>query len=128
MCALAVAGLLGCGGAREPGPSPAQQPDSLLIAIAAVSAPARQDLWRDLSASAQQALDSANVLFRTKHYPEALGFYRLTASRSPGDPTALFGIYMVAQATKNVRLGDSAMAVLRSMGMGDQLPAHPTTR
>lgn len=112
-----------CAGSGEATPRPSD--DSVIIAVAAANAPARNDPWGDLSPEAHAALDSGNASFRAKRYADALAQYRLTAKRAPGDPTALLGMYMVAQATKDARLGDSVIAVLRAMGMDDA--THPAT-
>jgi hypothetical protein len=90
-------------------------PKTPLAALAADSgaAPAaEQDI---LTPAAQAAVDSGNVLFRARRYPQALSRYRAAAVLAPQSPTPLFGIYMVAQATANTRLLDSAVAELRRL-------------
>ena len=76
-----------------------------------------------INASARPALDSGNALFRNKNFPGALAQYRLAAERAPEHAAPLFGIYMVAQATGNARLADSALAGIQSR-TGDD-PASP---
>lgn len=78
---------------------------------------------RDLPLGARVALDSGNALFRAKRYPEALAQYRLATKRAPDDAAAYFGIYMVASATKEQALADSALAAMRARGMA--APAGP---
>ena len=68
----------------------------------------------ELTADARIALDSGNALFRKKAYSAALEQYRLSSSRSPKHAAPYFGIYMVAQATKNASLADSALANIRA--------------
>ena len=63
--------------------------------------------------AAKAALDSGNALYRLKKYPQALAQYRLAADRAPQHAAPLFGIYMVARATSNPALADSAMAGIR---------------
>ena len=67
-----------------------------------------------LGPDAKVALDSGNALFRKKAYPAALAQYRLAAARAPRHAAPFFGIYMVAQATANKVLADSALANIRA--------------
>jgi hypothetical protein len=64
--------------------------------------------------AAQAALDSGNSLFRRKAYAEALVKYRASAELAPQHSAPLFGIYMVAGATGNKALADSALAGIRA--------------
>jgi hypothetical protein len=68
----------------------------------------------ELAPEAKVALDSGNALFRKKAYTAALAQYRLASMRSPRHAAPYFGIYMVAQATKNTKLADSALANIRA--------------
>lgn len=61
-----------------------------------------------ISAVARAALDSGNVAFRMKQYDRALGYYRKAAQAAPAHASPWFGIFMVAQATGNTVLRDSA--------------------
>jgi hypothetical protein len=63
------------------------------------------------------ALDSGNALYRLKKYSDALVQYRLATKRAPDDASGYFGIYMVADATKNRPLLDSAVVALQARGM-----------
>ena len=63
----------------------------------------------DLAPAARVALDSGNVAFKAKNYPEALRLYRVAADAAPRHAAPWFGVYMVAKATGNAALGDSAM-------------------
>jgi hypothetical protein len=66
-----------------------------------------------LGPGAKAALDSGNVLYRARKYPAALAEYRVAADLAPQHPAPLFGVYMVAQATGNTGLADSAMAEIK---------------
>jgi hypothetical protein len=84
-----------------------------------------------LGPEAKAALDSGNVFYRRKSYPQALTQYRLASDRAPQHSAPLFGIYMVARATNDSALADSAMAGIRArngplapMGVG---APHPMT-
>ena len=74
---------------------------------------AMQEAHSLLGPDAKAALDSGNALFRKKAYPEALAQYRLASDRAPQHSAPLFGIYMVARATNNGALADSALAGIR---------------
>lgn len=63
----------------------------------------------DLTPAARFALDSGNVAFKAKNFPEALRLYRVAADAAPRHAAPWFGVYMVAKATGNAALGDSAM-------------------
>jgi hypothetical protein len=63
--------------------------------------------------AAKTALDSGNVLFRKKAYAPALTEYRLAATLAPQHAAPLFGIYMVARATNNTAMADSALIGIR---------------
>jgi hypothetical protein len=67
-----------------------------------------------LGPEAKLALDSGNALYRRKAFAPALLEYRLAADRAPQHSAPLFGIYMVARATNNDALADSAMAAIRA--------------
>jgi alkanesulfonate monooxygenase SsuD/methylene tetrahydromethanopterin reductase-like flavin-dependent oxidoreductase (luciferase family) len=69
-------------------------------------------------------VDSGNVLYRARRYPEALVQYRRTVERSPDDVTGYFGVYMVAVATNDHALADSALVKLKSMGMTEPVGPH----
>lgn len=66
-----------------------------------------------LGPDARAALDSGNALFRKKAYAEALAQYRSASSLAPQHSAPLFGIYMVARATNNPVMADSALAGIR---------------
>ena len=67
-----------------------------------------------LGPAAKAALDSGNVLFRRKAYDQALVEYRLAAELAPQHTAPLYGIRMVAAATNNRALLDSATAGMRA--------------
>jgi hypothetical protein len=72
--------------------------------------------------AAKAALDSGNVLFRHKAYAAALAQYRAASALAPQHSAPLFGIYMVARATHNPVMADSALAGIRLRG-GAMTPA-----
>lgn len=74
-----------------------------------------------LGGSAKVALDSGNALFRAKVYDAALTQYRRAAAEAPQHAAPLFGIYMVARATNNKTMADSAMAGIRAR---NAVPPH----
>jgi hypothetical protein len=63
-----------------------------------------------LGPQAKEALDSGNTLFKQRAYADALGQYRAAAALAPQHAAPLFGIYMVARATNNAPMADSAPA------------------
>jgi hypothetical protein len=79
-----------------------------------------------LGPEAQKALDSGNVLFRKKAYAPALAQYRLASAHAPNHAAPYIGINMVAQATGNKALGDSALAAIRERGGAPAMLQHPS--
>lgn len=75
----------------------------------------------ELSPASKSLLDSGNVLFRKKAYAAALIQYEAAAKASPRHAAPLFGVYMVARATSNTALADSAMAGIRAR---NAVPPH----
>lgn len=63
-------------------------------------------------------LDRANAAFRAARYDEALEGYRAAAAAAPDEAAPWYGVYMVAQATKDQALADSAMAAVRARARG----------
>jgi hypothetical protein len=63
--------------------------------------------------AARAALDSGNAFFRRKSYAAALVQYRVASALAPGHAAPLFGIYMVARATNNAAMADSALDGIR---------------
>lgn len=112
LLAVTVAAALACSEGKEPAPKTplseptAQRGGGLTAGFAGT-----------MSAEARVALDSGNALYRAKKYADALAQYRIAAQRAPEDPAPYFGIYMVAGATGNKRLEDTAQAALRARGM-----------
>ena len=66
-----------------------------------------------LGEGAKAALDSGNVLFRKKQYAPALVLYRSASDLAPQHAAPLFGVYMVARATNNPKLADSALVEIK---------------
>lgn len=62
---------------------------------------------------AKAALDSGNALYRKKQYAAALIHYREASELAPQHAAPFFGIYMVARATGNAAMADSALADIR---------------
>lgn len=121
---VTVALILACGSQPEASKASASPPP----AHPRPQSTSPADTTPDLPPAARVALDSGNALFRAKRYAEALAQYRLTAQRSPGDPTAYMGVYMVADATKNRALADSAIAILHAMGIVASSGPHTTPK
>jgi hypothetical protein len=66
-----------------------------------------------LGPAAKAELDSGNIYFRKKAYREALARYRSASTLAPQHAAPLFGIYMVARATHDTAMADSALAGIR---------------
>jgi hypothetical protein len=120
---LVAAMIAACGRGAET-PRTAATTSAISAAIAPAKASDTADTSPELPADARVSLDSGNALYRAKRYADALVQYRLTARRAPGDPTAYYGIYMVAEATKNRALADTASAALTARGALAPMP-HP---
>lgn len=84
---------------------------------------ARERAHALLGPAAKAALDSGNVLFRKKAYDQALAQYRAAAELAPQHSAPLFGIYMVARATNNKAMADSALDGIRRRN--GPMPAGP---
>lgn len=106
--------MVACGGGKEPPKTPLSE-GSTPSGPGPTVHPTGDT--RDLPLGARIALDSGNALYRAKRYAEALTQYRLAAKHAPEDAAAYFGWYMVAEATKNKPLADSASAAIRARGM-----------
>jgi hypothetical protein len=63
--------------------------------------------------AAKAALDSGNALFRKKAYAPALAQYRAAGDLAPQHAAPLFGVYMVARATNDSKLADSALVEIK---------------
>lgn len=75
-----------------------------------------------IAPAAAVALDSGNDLFRKKAYGPALAQYRAAAALAPENAAPLFGIYMVARATNDAKLADSALAGIRARARASAVP------
>ncbi len=84
------------------------------------NAPLRE-LPPGLNAVAAARLDSGNVAFRVKQYDVALRYYRGAAEAVPNHAAPWYGMYMVAQATKNTALADSALKAVAIRNGGGEL-------
>lgn len=114
LAAAVIALGTGCGGSNDAPKTPLSDLSSQ---------PAADE--RRMPHDALIALDSGNALYRLKKYADALVQYRLAAKRAPDDGAAYFGIYMVADVTKNRPLLDSTVATLKAKGMSPPMGAHP---
>jgi hypothetical protein len=74
-----------------------------------------------LTPLAAAQLDSGNVAFRAQRYDEALKFYRAASNTVPEHASPWYGIYMVAQATGNQGLADSASRAVSRRDTGGEL-------
>ena len=74
---------------------------------------ANRNLNGGLGPAARAALDSGNASYRLKNYSDALRHYRAAALSAPEQAAPWFGIYMIAQATGDKSLADSATAEVR---------------
>ena len=101
------------------------EPPKVPLGRAADSARAEQQAHALLGPAAKAALDSGNVLFRKKNYQEALAQSRAASALAPQHAAPVFGIYMVARATHNKAMADSALAQNRLRNA--PLPGAPHT-
>jgi hypothetical protein len=74
-----------------------------------------QPMQPTITGEARVALDSANALFRSRAYDQALAQYRRSAELAPREMAPLLGIMMVADATNDARLRESTMAAMRAL-------------
>lgn len=101
-----------------------------LAEVVGNSAASENAIPAGLTALSAAHLDSGNVSFRARQYDAALRYYRAAAADVPSHPAPWYGILMVAQATGNTALTDSAtQAVAKRSGGGELLesgsaPAH----
>lgn len=70
-------------------------------------------------------LDSGNVAFRLKQFAVAQAYYEKAAAEVPDQAAPWYGVYMVAQATKNQKLADSAMKMVSTKSGGGDLMGSP---
>jgi hypothetical protein len=118
--------LLGACSGKKPEAAPPAAPTTAGATGAAMS-PTSTDMER-------LVLDSANTMFRAKNYAAALEGYRRAAAVAPDDIAPWFGVYMVAAATKDKALGETASAEMKARGgapsEGDTatLKAHQGTK
>ncbi len=68
-----------------------------------------------LPAAVVAALDAGNAAYRAKDMDKALASYREAIAAAPGQASPWFGVYMVANATKNKALADSAMERVQAL-------------
>jgi hypothetical protein len=87
----------------------------------AASLPARGAPPPGMTAVSAALLDSGNVAFRVKQYAVAQQYYERAAAEVPDQAAPWYGVYMVAQATKNQPLSDSAMKMVSQRSGGGDL-------
>lgn len=114
--ALGAAFATGCG---ANGSDAAKRP--LNASTSTPNGAANDQLPPGLNAIAAARLDSGNVAFRARQYDQALRFYRAAAGDVPEHPAPWYGIYMVANATKNKALADTATKAIASRQGGSDL-------
>ncbi len=77
------------------------------------SARAQVEAHAVIGPAAKAALDSGNAFYRQKDYMAALTKYRAASELAPQHAAPFFGMYMVARATGNMAMADSALADIR---------------
>lgn len=92
-----------------------------LAASAPTGEPRAPELPAGLTLEAAAQLDSGNVAFRLKQYPQALAFYEHAVVSVPNHPAPWYGIYMVAMAQGKQPLADSALAMVSARSGGGEL-------
>ena len=117
---LAAAASLAACGSRNDAPAV-----PLTLATNADSASAIAAAHAVLGPDAKLALDRGNEAFKKKDFKTALKEYREASALAPQHSAPLFGIYMVANATHNTAMADSALAGIRQRGGGLPAPADP---
>ena len=85
-----------------------------------------------LGPAAKAALDRGNAHFRKHEYAAALVEYRAASALAPQHAAPLYGISMVARATNDTALDDSALKEIRlrsgplvGPAHGTPMPSHP---
>ena len=104
---LAAAFVAGC--------SKKEEPPMIPLGQAASPGLSPHGTVPSITGEAKVALDSGNKLYTAKSYALALAQYRRAAALAPEAEAPLFGILMVADATKNAALSDSATKALRAL-------------
>jgi hypothetical protein len=88
-------------------------------------AEAPAELPPGMTPAAAANLDSGNVAFRVKQYEVAQQYYMRAATIVPQQAAPWYGVYMVAQATSNQKLADSAMKMVsQRTGGGDLMTSE----
>lgn len=116
---FAAAAALGCKAEPVPPKVPLGQTAAADTTHPAPSARA------EIGPEARAALDSGNALFRKKAYAGALVQYRAASALAPAHAAPLFGLYMVARATRDSAMADSVLAEIRKRN-GPMTPAPHT--
>jgi hypothetical protein len=104
---------------RTPDAGRARADSARTTAVASASTSPTPGSRAALAPDAAAALDRANAAFRAGRYDAALAAYRAAATRAPDHAAPYYGVYMVARATRNAALADSAMAAIRARTPSD---------
>ena len=107
--------LTACGGSDDTGKFPLNEMGRGASGAGPTVLPA------GLTAASAANLDSGNVAFRMRNYEDALRFYRTASREVPNHPAPWYGIMMVAQATGNTALSDSATTAVSARSGGGEL-------
>lgn len=123
---LLAAGMLLAGACRKPKDTQqaaAAADGAMNAALPPGHVPIADGMPTGLEPLTQALLDSGNAAFRQKNYDAALAFYGKARDAQPDHAAPWFGTYMVAQATKNTALADSALRMVRARA--PELQSHP---
>ncbi|MHB1312106.1 MAG: hypothetical protein ACYC3L_08825 [Gemmatimonadaceae bacterium] len=114
---LFLFGALACGYGKSAdegkvplGSAPAGQPATAGVAGASGASAA---IVPSMTGEAKVALDSGNAAYRRKDYATALVAFEKSQKLAPDDAAPWFGIYMVAQARKDNKAADAALAEIQ---------------
>lgn len=90
-------------------------------AVPTTDGPPVDQLPPGMTPMAAAHLDSGNVAFRARQYDQAMVYYRKAVLDVPEHAAPWYGIFMVAQATKNSALADSASKAIATRTGGQDL-------
>jgi hypothetical protein len=117
-----ASGAVGCGGDDRAGRVPLAQGGP--NATGAADDESDRTLPPGMTPVSAALLDSGNVAFRMKQYPVARAYYERAAAAVPTLAAPWYGVYMVAQATSNQPLADSALKMVAQRSDGAALTAQ----
>lgn len=119
LASCVVAAACGANGTDSP-----KQPLGSAAAAPVSDAPAPDQLPAGMTPLSVAHLDSGNVAFRARQYDQAMVYYRKAVADVPDHAAPWYGIFMVAQATKNSALADSATNAIAARTGGKDLLAN----